>query len=286
MVKKLNLIETSIVNAPLGTSNNGGVQQYVRIEVKATERVLPDGQNINHHNLGGNFILYSDWRSIRTSFMNRYPPGTKFHLIVSDKSIKKIGECTMYNSQSYLGHDLFKEWERIWKVTMNHVEEVGNKAFFCCKNLVDVELRKGECRKVAYSRTPLSSSNIAIFRRTSLSPPHFLCRSSSPPPSPVKNLGAGALSNCRALLRVALPKVEMMGSRTFENCSSLPELYLPSVVRIGMKSCSNMKALTYAFIPNCRADSFHTFSGCVNLRHVHVNTRSGSFYTNMFEVRL
>ena len=109
------------------------------------------------------------------------------------------------------------------------VNEIGEAAFYCCRELTTVELEDG-LKNISYG---------AFWDCQKLTKINF--------PSTLESIGPRAFKRCSELKDIEIPSgLKEIGDGAFENCTSLTELVLPESCNIALSAfdgCFGMKAV-------------------------------------------
>ena len=113
------------------------------------------------------------------------------------------------------------------------VNNIGNSAFFHCKNLTKITLPKGL----------ISIGSSAFSDCSSLAKINI--------PSSVKNIGDYAFNGCKALTSLILPEnISEISTRTFQYCTALTQITLPNSIKyIGsyaFNNCNSLRKIVYS----------------------------------------
>jgi hypothetical protein len=157
----------------------------------------------------------------------------------------------------------------------NTIENIANKAFFSCKNLIYIKFSTNlsfigdysfsKCynlKDVDLSKTKLTDINDNSFSN---------CKKlkSIKFPNNLKVLHNRAFTNCNMLKYIDLSNTELeyIGEECFQNCFNLERVILPNTIKYieneAFESCSNLK---YINIPiSLKKLSRAVFGGCLKL---------------------
>mmetsp|Transcript_20684 Transcript_20684/g.43284 ORF Transcript_20684/g.43284 Transcript_20684/m.43284 type:complete len:475 (-) Transcript_20684:111-1535(-) len=218
-----------------------GEIEVVRLEIKN-----PEGDQSDE---GQNIFLYGDWRRVRQRIkeIGVIKPNAMVHLIISTPKVHALGKLSMKNSTNMYGLELFAELENVWKVSLPHIVEVGNKAFDHCRSLVEVDCPNAKrIGGGSFANCPnLVKANVRKVER----------------------IGVRAFEICTRLKELYMPEVIEIGMRACFNCESLFWVYCPKAYLLGFSMFSKCVNLRHISInPNLGSSASQTcFEECYTL---------------------
>ena len=133
------------------------------------------------------------------------------------------------------------------------VANIGNKAFYACRNLLSITIPEGVISIGDYAfYNCMQLENIAI-------------------PQGVTSIGKGAFNSCYSLTSVTIPQgVTSIGNIAFYDCNSLTSITIPSsVTTIGGYAFEQCTSLTSITIPSSvKSIEYGTFEDCTSLTSI------------------
>ncbi len=188
----------------------------------------------------GNTVYHSAGESIIETATNTLIVGCKTTIIPEDGSVTTIGDSAfdgcaelthidIPDSIVNIGDWAFASCKNLSSIVIsNSVKNIGEGAFIACQGLKDVAFEENSRLKTIgdYAFSGCCSMWAGTSTLTEISIP-----------SSVVNIGYGAFSDCRNLIRLDFEhgsKLESIGGKAFEGCIELNSIYIPSgVVSVG-----------------------------------------------------
>ena len=210
----------------------------------------------------------------------QYPIGKKDTSFVVPDSVTSIGEKAFYECDSLTNVEIG-----------DSVTSIGNYAFGYCSSLTSVVIGDsvtsiGSC--VFYECSSLTSVVIGDSVTSIGSYAFYNCSSltSVEIPDSVTSIGSYAFYNCSSLTSVEIPdSITSIGSYAFSSCSSLTSIEIPdSVTSIGSYAFYNCSSLTSVVIgDSVTSIGSYAFSSCSSLTSVTLGKGITSMRANAFE---